>query len=157
MKSAEVNSMRTVTETFADHKIYIRSKNPYIFALEFMDMARNLGRIVEKENEILAEGVENIVKVEFDVVKVIDKNIKVVVDVSLEGDFDKDGGKLAINMHGFLKMVFRNSEGIMDETFGEFYHKNLVPELRKASKNKAKDMIRILKDNAKELQDKESA
>ncbi|MBI5347226.1 MAG: hypothetical protein HZB66_01305 [Candidatus Aenigmarchaeota archaeon] len=148
--------MRIITETFADESISVMVNSPYVFALEFMDMAKTLGRMVEKENEVLAGGRENIIKIKFSIIKIIDKHTKIVVEVSIDGDNNAEK-PLVITMYGFLRVAFRNSEGIINETFGEFYHKNLVPEMRKASKIKIKDIIKRLKENAALLAEKFSA
>ncbi len=128
--------MERIEEELFETSMEFHSGDPYAASIQVMEAARELGKIREKVNKFLTSGPRKKSEVVFTMSDPIDKNSRLLLEVSMNGE--SNGTKtLSISMKAVFQVRLPSRGGFVTEAFAEYYMKKILPQSRGTARTRA--------------------
>ncbi|MBI2971155.1 MAG: hypothetical protein HYY37_01905 [Candidatus Aenigmarchaeota archaeon] len=146
--------METVVDNFFSRKILLETKDIYGAALELVFVLDSFGKSQFTQNTFETDGPRKKSKVAAALVKRFDKHSSLAMSVKITGE-SNGIGYIEVMINADFQMVFPLEEGIVYNTFMNYYAGSISHVFREMAEQRAKEIYDALEQKAKELRQRQ--
>jgi hypothetical protein len=139
-----------IREAIYEKKIVIETKDPYLLAIKFIEIAAKHGKIIEHQNTYETDGPVKEVKIDFDLIIKLSSYSRVKFTFNVLGKTNEISF-ISVNIKGQSQVRIPKSRGMISEAYYDFFIKQLYKDMSKKNIRKLKETAYYLEKDIRRL------